>query len=295
MKTTIKNIPDKKTKTVKELSELLKSKKTLLIASIKNIPGSQFQEIGKKLRGKAIIKVPKKNLIFRALNDSKKEELKNLKEKIEDSCALLFSNLDPYELATELIKNRTPAKAKPGQEAPIDIEIPEGPTELVPGPAISELGALGIQIQIKEGKIEIKQAKIIAKKGEKISQGAADLMGKLNIKPFSIGFIPVVALDIEKEIMYTNIEIDEEKAIESLKDAFAKALPFAVEIGYITEDTVKVMVRKAGTEERKLIRIISGEPEVVENEEETKTSQEEELKKEEKKENNTEGLASLFG
>ena len=58
-KSPVENIPEGKTKTVKELVELMKKKKTVLIASIKNIPASQFQEIGKKLRGKAIIKVPK--------------------------------------------------------------------------------------------------------------------------------------------------------------------------------------------------------------------------------------------
>ena len=58
-------IPERKIKDVKEISELVKNKKTVLIASIKNLPASQYQEIGKKLRGKAIIKVPKKNILFR--------------------------------------------------------------------------------------------------------------------------------------------------------------------------------------------------------------------------------------
>lgn len=53
-------IPQSKIKSLKELAELIKTKKTILIASIKDIPASQFQEIGKKLRGKAIVKVPKK-------------------------------------------------------------------------------------------------------------------------------------------------------------------------------------------------------------------------------------------
>jgi len=97
-----------------------------------------------------------------------------------------------------LEESKSPAKAKPGQEAPEDIEIPEGPTDLIPGPAISELGALGIQIQIEKGKIHIKEAKVIAKQGAKISQGAADLMGKLDIKPFSVGFIPLCSFDTKE-------------------------------------------------------------------------------------------------
>ncbi|MCK4553129.1 50S ribosomal protein L10, partial [Candidatus Pacearchaeota archaeon] len=182
-------IPNQKIKSVEELSELIKNKKTILIASIKNIPASQFQEIGKKLRGKAIVKVLKKSLIFRAIDSAGNEAVKKLQEHVVDSVAVLFSDLDSFELASELEESKSPAKAKAGQEAPEDIEIPEGPTDLVPGPAVSELGALGIQIKIEKGKIHIKNAKVIAKQGEKISQGAAALMSKLDIKPFSIGFI----------------------------------------------------------------------------------------------------------
>jgi len=135
------HVSEEKMNTVRELSELIKNKKTILIASIKNLPASQFQEIGKKLRGKAIIKVPKKNLIFRVLDSSEKDVIKKLKEHIKENVAILFSDLDCFELASELIKNKSPAKAKVGQEAPEDIEVQEGPTDLVPGPAISELGA----------------------------------------------------------------------------------------------------------------------------------------------------------
>ena len=171
-----KNIPKREpnkrnVKTVEDLKNLIETKKTILIASIKNLPASQFQEISKKLRGKAIVKVPKKNLILRALDSSSKAAIKDLKEKVEDSVTILFSDLDAFELASELLNNKSPAKAKTGQEAPEDIEIQAGPTDLIPGPAISELGALGIKIQIEKGKITIKEPRVIAKKGGKIGNG----------------------------------------------------------------------------------------------------------------------------
>ena len=257
-----KQVPKEKLNVVKELSDLIKNKKTLLIASIKNIPGSQFQTIVKKLRGKAIVKVPKKSLIIRAIDNSGNKEILSIKEQIKPDIALLFSDLDSYELAAELIKNKSPAKAKAGQIAPEDIEIPEGPTELVPGPAISELGALGIQIQIEKGKILIKEPKIIAKKGEKISQGAADLMSKLDIKPFSIGFIPLSAFDTKEEKLYQEIKIDREKTIEDLKYAYGKALPFAIQIGYICSETIKLLIQKAGRNEKALNNFLENKEEV---------------------------------
>ncbi|HDZ61489.1 MAG TPA: 50S ribosomal protein L10, partial [Candidatus Pacearchaeota archaeon] len=235
---------------VKEIFDLIKNKKTILIASIKDLPASQFQEIGKKLRGKAIVKVPKKNLIFRAIDESGNEAVKKIKEQIQNSVAILFSDLDAFDLAGELIRNKSPAKAKAGQEAPEDIEIQAGPTDLVPGPAISELGAVGIQIQIDKGKINIKEPKVIVREGEKISSAAADIMSKLDIKPFSIGFIPLSAFDTKENKLYLDIKIDREGTLEELKISFGKALPFAVDIGYICEDTIKFLIRKAATQEK---------------------------------------------
>ena len=262
------HVSDEKKKSVSELAELAKSKKTILVASIKNIPSAQYQEIVKKLRGKAVVKVPKKSIIFRALDGSDGGEVKKLKEQIKDSSAILFSDMDSYELAGELLNSRNPAKAKAGQEAPEDIEVPAGPTELVPGPAISELGALGIQIQIDKGKINIKEPKVIAKEGEKISQGAADLMGKLDIKPFSVGFTPLAAFDTQEKKLYLEIKINKEETLEELRAAFGKALPFAVDIGYTTEDTIKFIIGKAGMHEKALEKFAGKEEKAEEKSEE---------------------------
>lgn len=236
----------------KELLKMIKGKKTILVASIKNIPASQFQEIGKKLRGKAIIKVPKKSLIFRALDDTGDEAVKKIKKQIGDSVAVLFSDLDSFDLALELTKNTTPAKAKTGQIAPEDIRVEAGPTDLPPGPAISELGNLGLQVQIEKGKISIKESRVIVKKGEKISQEAAEVMGKLDIKPFSVGFIPLASFDNQNKKLYLNIKIDKEGTIKELKKIYSRALPFAVEIGHISDDTIKFLIKKAVVNEKTL-------------------------------------------
>jgi large subunit ribosomal protein L10 len=261
------HVSEIKKETVKELNDLIKKKKTMLIASIKNIPASQFQEISKKLRGKAVVKVPKKNLILRAIENAKNESLNRIEESIKENVAVLFSDMDCFELSAELLRNKTPSKAKAGQEAPEDIEIPAGPTELVPGPAISELGALGIQIQIDKGKILIKEAKILVKKGQKISGGAADVMNKLDIKPFSISLIPLAGYDFHDKKLYLDIKIDREKTLEELKKAFGKALPFAVQIGYISSDTIKFLIQKAGRHELAIKNLTNTQtPEVNSNE-----------------------------
>jgi len=220
-----------------------------------------------------------------------------LKEQIGDSIAVVFSDQDPFDLALDFTQSRVAAKAKPGQIAPEDIEIPAGPTDLPPGPAISELGALGVQVQMEKGKISIKQAKVIAKAGEKISKGAAEMMGKLDIKPFKVGFVPLAAYDTQDKKIYLEIKIDQEEAVSDLKAKYAKALALAVQLGYTSEDTISLLLGKAAAQASRINRIMTGEPEpeaapVAQSAEAQPEVKEE---KEEEHASASEGLASLFG
>jgi len=289
MKPETTQVNEDKVKIVEELSNLLKNKKTVLIASIKNLPASQFQNIGKSLRGRAIVKVPKKNLILRAIDESKNEEIKKIKDYIKENTAILFSDLESFELAAELSENKSPVKAKTGQEAPEDIKVEAGPTDLLPGPAITELGSLGIQIQIEKGKITIKESKVIVKKNEKISENASNIMNKLDIKPFSVGFIPLVALDNENGKLYLEIKIDKKETIKELKDSFARALSFAIEINYSSGDTIKFLISKANSH-GKVIENLMGkeksEEKVKEENSENETKKNNQPKQENSKEEN---------
>lgn len=305
---TPKTVPEAKLKAVQEMKDLFRNKKTVLLASVKGLPGSQFQEIGKKVKKKSVLKVPKKSLLLRAIDESKNEALGELKNRIEDSYVVIFSDEDSFDLGAELLKSKSAAKAKPGQEAPEDISVSAGPTDLTPGPAISELGALGIQIQIEKGKINIKEDKVIVKAGQKISQGAADVMSKLDIKPFSIGYTPLAAVDLANGKYYSEIKIDAEEALANLKRAFSRALPFAIERGYFSGDTIKYHLAKAHAHGSKVNRIMTGEPcsgtesqaSSPEGERESEVAPVEEKveeKKEEKEESApaAEGLGALFG
>ena len=289
-----KTVPQGKLDAVAELSNLINENKTILIADISNIPGSQFQQITKKMRNKAVVKVPKKNLFLRAVENSKKESINELNSFLDKPFAILFSEIDSYDLAGELLRNKSPSKAKPGQIAPADLEVPAGPTDLVPGPAISELGALGIQIQIQGGKIEIKQPKVVAKTGDVISDAVAAILAKLNILPFTVGFIPVCAYDADAKKVYSEMIIDTEGTLNLLRTEFARSLGLALNIGYYSNETVPLLIQKACAHERRLIRILTGEPEEVAAPIEEKKEEIPQDKKEEKTDN-TEGFASLFG
>ena len=243
------SIKDKK---VKELSGEIKSAKTLMVVSIKGLPSRQFQDIKKSVRDHAHIKVEKKNILIRSLKELKKESVLPLETYISDSCAFAISDVEGYELAAIFAKKKTPVFAKTGQIAPHDIEVKDGPTDLVPGPAISELGALGIQISVENGKIAIKAPKVVVKEGAVISAGVAAVLQKLAIQPFSVGLDPVAVYDIQTEKIYTELKIDSEGVSATLRESAAKALGFAQKIAYATKETIGYLLAKANMQAKAL-------------------------------------------
>lgn len=234
-----------KEKQVEEFIELIKEARTLMVVSIKSVPSKQFQDIKKAIREYANVKVAKKNILTRALNEFGKDSILKLVEHVDSNCAFIISDKEGYELAALLSKKKTPVFAKAGQEAPEDIEVKGGPTDLVPGPAISELGAQGLQVAVEDGKISIKAPRVVVKKGGTISAELASLLQKLHIQPMKIGLNPVVVYDVDSEKIYTEIKIDSEGFTEELKDASGKALGFAQKIVYYCKDTIGYFLGKA--------------------------------------------------
>ncbi|MAG02388.1 50S ribosomal protein L10 [Candidatus Pacearchaeota archaeon] len=269
---------ENKQKQVDELVEDIKNAKTFMIVSIKNLPSKQFQEIKKSVRDDASVKLAKKNIVIRALKKFGKESILQLEDDIKADIAFVISGKDGYELAGLLAKKKTPVFARVGQIAEDDIEVKDGPTDLVPGPAISELGALGIQIAVEDGKISIKQPRVVANKGQEISGEVASILQKLNIQPFSIGLNPLVIYDIENEEIYRDIKIDSDEAAENLASSAGKALGFAQKIVYYCKETIGYLLGKANLNGEALSKLNPGEEAKGEDKEENKEGSDEESK-----------------
>lgn len=249
MKATKKSLShNAKEKQVKELTEEIKKSKTLMIVSTKKLPSKQFQEIKKSIRDISNIKVAKKNIMLRAINSLKDENAIKLEKFIENNCAFLISNIDGFELAGILLSKKIPVFAKAGQIAESDIEVKEGSTNLVPGPAISELGALGIQISVEEGKIAIKKSKTVVKAGEPISASVCAILQKLNIQPFLIGLDPIAIYEVQTGKVYTEIDINPGKARNEIISSAKIAIGFANRIGYFCKETIRQFLIRAELE-----------------------------------------------
>ena len=278
-----------KEKDVNNLADSIKKSKTLMVASIKGLPSKQFQNIKKSIREHAEVKVAKKNIMMRAL---KAANVSGLDEYVGADCAFVISDLDAYELAGILAKKKTPVFAKAGQVAEDDIEVKDGPTDMVPGPAISELGALGLQVAVEDGKIAIKAPKVVITKGQTINENAASIFQKLNIMPFNVGLNINVAYDVASKKIFTELKIDPEGYTEDLKQAAGKALGFAQKIVYICKETIGYFLAKGNAHGNALTKFDVEEEkddnekveEKVEDTEENKTEGEKAPAEEEKKE-----------
>ena len=275
------HVSEEKKREVKELGELMK-KKTVMIVSIMGLPSAQFQSIKKSLRDKATIKVTKKSLIDFALDHSGVKELHELVPYVKDNTAILFSDADAFEISGVLADEKTPAKAKIGQEAPEDIEIKAGPTELLPGPDISALSAVGLQPKVEDGKIAIVNDAILCKKGEKISEQKASILAKLDITPFEIGLEPVAAYMEGK--VYKDIKIDKEAFLQEFLEAYSRGLAFAVSIDYVNDETLPFILGKAAAHEGAISILVKEDVAEAPKEEDKAEEKKEEVVEEEKEE-----------
>lgn len=289
------HVSDVKKEKVKELSELMK-KKTVMVISVKGLPSASLQAIKKKLRSKARVQVVKKSLVNFALDHSGIKELHDLVPYVNDSTAMLFSDEDAFVISGILADEKSPAKAKAGMIAPFDIEVKAGPTELLPGPDISALSAVGLAPKVENGKIAVMKDKVILEEGKEVTEAVAAIMAKLDIVPFEVGVEPVAAFDGDEKKVYADIVIDKDGMVATLEYDFGRGFAFAVEMGIVNSETLDTILGKANAEEGILTRVITGEPEpeavaVVEEKEEEKKEE----VKEEPKQESAAGLASLFG
>jgi len=239
---------------VARFSTLMKEYRIIGVVNMENLPTPQLQQIRAQLREQALLLMGKRKLIELAIDGIKdsKKDIEQLKSYLGGMPALLFTNQDPFKIAGLLRKSKSNAPAKPGQTAPRDLIIPAGPTSFSPGPIISELSQAGIKTGIEGGKVSVKADVVLVKEGDKVTQQTAGILAKFGVEPMEIG-IDLVAV-YEDGIIYKKdvLSIDEAQFVENLKAATTSALNLALNIAYVTKDTVDKLIAKAFNEAKAL-------------------------------------------
>ncbi len=242
------HVAKEKKEVVTRLKKLVKDYNVVAAVDVENLPAKQLLNMRTQLRGKAYLLMSKKRLISIALDEAGKEGLPELKKHLRGMPALLFSNDNPFTLFKLLKKNKSPAPIKAGQTAPKDITIKAGSTGFAPGPIISELGALGIKAGVEAGKVAVKEDKVVAKEGDKVSAKLAGLLQRLDIQPMEIGLNLVAAYENGSVLTKELLDIDEDAFIEQLKRAASDAYKLTIGISLPVKENINALLGKAHME-----------------------------------------------
>jgi large subunit ribosomal protein L10 len=241
-------VSEKNKSMYRRLSEQIDSYPVVGIIDMHKLPARQLHQIKEQLRGKAVITMVKKRIIKLALENSKKPGISKLAGQIKSQPAMLFSKGNPFELAQSIDKSKSRAAAKAGDIAPYDIMVHAGPTSLPPGPAIGELQRAKIPAGVEGDKIVVRKDAVVAKKGDVITPELAGLLPKLGIEPMEIALNLVAVWDegtvFGKDILF----IPQEHYVSQIQQAYSHSFNLAVAAGYMTKETVPVIIGKAHRE-----------------------------------------------
>jgi large subunit ribosomal protein L10 len=232
---------------VAELTSLLSSHKIVGIADISGIPGPQLQKMRGGLRKNAVIRASKNTLIMKALDEAEKnvKGINTLKSEVKGQAAVIATDVNPFALFREIKATRTDAPAKGGETATHDIEVKAGDTPFKPGPIVGELQKVGIPAAIQEGKVIIKNDKVIVEQGQKIPVDVAQMLSRLGINPIELGLKLNAAF--ENGMLYKPevLDIDMERFMGDLRTAHLNAFTLAMETAWTNNATIRHLVMKA--------------------------------------------------
>jgi large subunit ribosomal protein L10 len=227
---------------VDSIAEELNRSGVIAVLSMYKLPAAALQKVKRDLDGKVNVRFAKKSALAFSLEKAGKKELE---QYLGNHPALLLTDMNPFKLYKFLQTNKSTAPAKAGDIAPKDIEVKSGPTDLMPGPAITTLTKVGIPAKVEAGKIAVMKDKVVCKTGDKVSADLAAALQLLKIEPMEIGLNLVIAA--EGKLIYKPdvLAIDETKVLADLMLAVSHAVNLSVSSGWPTKQTMPIMITKA--------------------------------------------------
>jgi len=240
---TSKRAVKKKIEQIEKTTAEMKNYKTVALLDLRKLPDSLFQSLRKKIRedgGK--VAVLKKPVISRILSSNKK--LAEHTSECTKSVALILTNSSPYELNQFFKQHKKKRAAKVGDVANADIVVPEGETDLPPGPALSELKAGGVNVQIKGGKIVVAKESTVAKTGDKLSTMKVKALQTLGVMPFEV--MASLVFGFDGEYVYPKTLLDIGDTLDAdLSEGLSQAMNLSINAGYPSEQNIDMLLSEA--------------------------------------------------
>jgi large subunit ribosomal protein L10 len=237
--------PKRKTQMYQQLQEIPKKYKVLALVKMSKVRASQILPLRKKLKGEVEFFSIKDMVAQRALQKVDVPGIKNIIDELTGQCLLMFTNMSPFKLNVLLAKNKIMLPARGGDISSMDIVVPAKNTGIAPGPMLTEFKEAGIPTKIDQGTIWISKETIPVKKGEKINEKLASLLGKLDIKPVEAGIALYSALEEGLKYSEDELVVDVAKIREEFALAHQHAVSLSIEAAYVTPENIGQILSKA--------------------------------------------------
>lgn len=173
-----------------KLIKLLDEYPNIFIVNADNVGSNQMAKIRHALRGKAVLLMGKNTMIRKAIRGhiETNKNLEAILPYVRGNIGFVFAKDDLPTVAKKITELKVAAPAKAGTIAPSDVTVPAGPTGMEPTQT-SFLQALNIPSKITRGQVEIISDIALIKAGQKVGASEANLLAKLDIKPFAYGLV----------------------------------------------------------------------------------------------------------
>ena len=162
--------------------------------------------------------------------------------------ALVQTDMNSFEVYSELKKTEAGRAAKPGDIAPHDIIVEKMDTGMPPGPIVGELNSVGIPAKIMGGSVQIQKTTTVLKEGEVFEDDLGMMLSKIGINPIVTGLRLCGTIEDGVRFEPKTLDLDYEKFESDLISFGAGAFNLACNIRWFTNDTTPTLLAKASSE-----------------------------------------------
>ena len=230
--------------------DLLKSGDTIAVIDVHGVPAGAMLGMRASLRSDMKIQVAKKRLMSIAWERAGFED-SNLNELFEGAiqpALVSSSNLNSFELFTELKKTEAGRAAKEGDVAPHQIVVEKMDTGMPPGPIVGDLNSVGIPAKIMGGSVQIQKRTVVLEAGDVFEGDMGMMLSKIGINPIVTGLRLCGTLEGGTLFAPSTLDIDYEQFETDLISYAAGAFNLACNITWFTSQTMPTILAKASRE-----------------------------------------------
>ena len=228
---------------------MLKKGGTIAVIDIHGVPAGAMLGMRAGLRSTMSIQVAKKRLMKLAW-EAAGNDFADLEALYSSAVqpALVQTDMNSFEVFSELKKTEAGRAAKPGDVAPYDIVVEKMDTGMPPGPIVGELNSVGIPAKIMKGSVQIQKKVTILNEGEVFEGDLGLMLSKIGINPIVTGLRLCGTIEDGTRFEPATLDIDYEQFEADLISFGAGAFNLACNISWFTPQTTPTLISKASGE-----------------------------------------------